>query len=112
MIRGLSQDEKIVKFVKSIKWDLIYIDGSHDFDDVKKDLTLSIENLNIGGLLAVDDSNKDMDYDFKLIENKFSILSSDGHTGPTRALCEILKTRSDVKILLSIGHINFLTKTN
>lgn len=110
LIKGLSQEEKIVKFIQSIKWDLIYIDGSHDFFDVKKDLTLAIENLNTGGLIAVDDSNKDKDYNYQLIQNKYGILSSDGHDGPTRALTEILSTRSDIKILLSIGHLNFLSK--
>lgn len=37
------------------KFDLIYVDGSHLYDDVKNDLYQAWERLNRGGLLLVDD---------------------------------------------------------
>lgn len=111
LVKGLSQDQEIIDFIKSKKWDLIYVDGSHDFDVVINDLYVSIESLNIEGVLAVDDSNKNKNYDYKYIENKFGISSSDGHSGPTKALDKLLNERKDIKKLISIGHINFLIKT-
>lgn len=111
LVKGLSQDQEIIDFIKSKKWDLIYVDGSHDFDVVINDLYVSIESLNVGGVLAVDDSNKNKNYDYKYIENKFGIRSSDGHSGPTKALDKVLNERKDIKKLISIGHINFIIKT-
>ncbi len=110
LIEGLSQDENITNFIKSQMWDLIYVDGSHDYEVVIDDLRISADYLNKGGILAVDDSNKDSDFDSEYIEKKFKIRSSDGHNGPTIALADLLEERNDIKKLLSVGHINFLIK--
>lgn len=37
------------------KFDLIYVDGSHLYDDVSNDLTQAWQRLNPGGLLLIDD---------------------------------------------------------
>jgi len=43
----------------NIKADLIYIDGSHEYDDVISDITNYYELLNDGGIIFGDDSNWD-----------------------------------------------------
>lgn len=110
LVQGFSQDEKIIEFIKSRKWDLIYVDGSHDYNIVINDLKLSADNLNKGGVLAIDDSNNGKNFNFELIQKKFDILSSDGHQGPTSALEKLLQDREDLKKIISVGHINFLIK--
>ncbi len=110
LIKGLSQDNEVIEFIKSKKWDLIYIDGSHDYEVVINDLRVSADSLKKNGVLAIDDSNKNKDYDYKYIENKFKIRSSDGHDGPTRAIEKLMDERQDLEKLVSIGHINFLIK--
>lgn len=109
--KGLSQDKNIVSYIQAKKWDLIYVDGSHDYDIVIKDLRLSVNHLNKGGILAIDDSNKNKDFNSKIIQSKFNILSTEGHEGPTLALDDLLQERNDIKKFISIGHINFLIKT-
>jgi hypothetical protein len=47
---------KMMKW-KNLKADLIYIDGSHDKDDVKKDIRMFWEILNHGGVMFGDDYN-------------------------------------------------------
>jgi predicted O-methyltransferase YrrM len=41
--------------LKSERFDLVYVDGSHDYDDVRFDCSLALEVLKYGGFLIVDD---------------------------------------------------------
>jgi hypothetical protein len=35
--------------IKSIKWDLIFIDGNHDYEVVKEDFEICSKNIKKGG---------------------------------------------------------------
>ena len=87
------------------KWDLIYIDGSHDYEVVKSDVDISIMSLNDGGLLVLDDSSLYQDYYPEKIKTK----TFAGHPGPSKVLNELIKNK-EMNFLIGVGHLNLLIK--
>ena len=96
-----SESQIAKKFIKNGLWDLIYIDGGHDYQTVLSDYMVSKEGLRSGGLLVIDDSSLYLDY--KPGKNSFA-----GHPGPSKVLKEIALKEMD--FLLTVGHLNFLKK--
>lgn len=58
---NMTSDEFFKKEI-NIKFDIIYVDGSHKANDVFKDLTNSNNYLIVGGILIVDDFLYDLDF--------------------------------------------------
>lgn len=98
---GLSDSEEAQQFIASRKWDLIYIDGNHDYDVVRKDLRLSIDNLADTGVLVMDDSSLYFDYHPR--DGSFA-----GHPGPSRVAREI--AQHELRMLGGVGHNNVFVK--
>ncbi len=92
---GFSTDESMVNIIKSTKWDLIYIDGSHDYDIVKQDFEICASSLSKKGIIVLDDSALYTAY-------KPPLFASAGHPGPSTVADEIDKNKF-IEIL-SIGH--------
>jgi len=80
--KGYSTDKEMRSLVASREWDLIYIDGSHDYEIVKEDFLFSGCALRKGGLIVLDDSALYVPYAPYLY-------SSAGHPGPSRVASEI-----------------------
>jgi len=100
LIKGFSKVHSDV--IRNGEWDLIYIDGSHDYLDVKIDLKIAYFGLKVGGILVLDDSS--LYTSFKpMISNTFR-----GHPGPSRAFLEIEENKW--KFILGVGHNNILQK--
>ena len=57
ILKALSTDKEAIDFIDSLKWDLIYIDGSHDHEVVAEDVKNSIRNLAPNGIMVMDDSS-------------------------------------------------------
>jgi len=93
--KGLSTDPDMVKVIKSKKWDLIYIDGSHDYDIVKSDFLLCGSMLSENGLVILDDSAMNTDF-------IPPVYASSGHPGPSELAAEIDGTK--FREILSVGH--------
>ncbi len=93
--KGLSTDEEMIEVIKSREWDLIYIDGSHDYEVVKSDFEACSKALSPEGIIVMDDS---------AFYNGFKppAYSSKGHPGPSRLTDEI--DRDLFKEVLSVGH--------
>lgn len=96
MHKGLSTDKNIIKIIQPLKFDLIYIDGNHDYDVVKQDFTIYSNLLNRNGLIVLDDASLNTEYKPK------AFYSSAGHPGPSQVASEI----DDLKFkeILSVGH--------
>jgi hypothetical protein len=100
LFKGLSNDKNAIDFINSKKWDLIYIDGGHDFSVVLSDYRNSILNLNKGGILCIDDSSLYLDME---INGKFK-----GHPGPSKVVSEY--AIHELNHLFTVGHNNFFIK--
>jgi len=93
--RGYSTDPEMVAVIQSVKWDVIYIDGSHDYEIVKSDFEICVSSLSNQGIIVLDDSALYTDYNPPLY-------ASAGHPGPSKVASEIGKNR--FREILSIGH--------
>ena len=93
--KGYSTDTGMIELIKSQSWDLIYIDGNHDYEIVKKDFHVCGQAVSVNGLIVLDDSSLYTGY-------KPSSYSTAGHPGPSRLAQEI--DSSKFKEILSVGH--------
>lgn len=97
-IKSIQSDSKtaLIQFIKDgVKFDLIYVDGSHLLLDVYVDLVLSWENLEKGGYLIIDDY---------LYKNDEPLKS------PFEAVNHFLKLYKDQYNILFFGYRVFLEK--
>lgn len=101
LLKALSNDPHAINYIKSKKWDLIYIDGSHDYEIALSDYEVSVENLVEGGLLVMDDSSLYTDY---IPSNR----SFKGHPGPSRIVSE--RAMNELLFLGGVGHNNVFIK--
>ena len=98
--KGLSKEH--TDYIRTGDWDLIYIDGSHNYEDVSLDLESAYVGLKKGGLVILDDSS--LFTSFKPIVTR----AFKGHPGPSRIFSEI-----DINkwtFLCGVGHNNLLCK--
>lgn len=94
LIKAFSTDQVAKDLINSKKWDLIYIDGSHDYEVVKSDYELCLKNLNKNGIIVFDDSSLHFDFNrtFK------------GHPGPSKLTFETVMNEMDH--IVGVGHNN------
>ncbi len=97
LVSALSTDVEAVKHVAARSWDLIYIDGSHDYEVALADYRLCRRYLAPGGLLVLDDSSLGTDFHPPLF-------SFAGHPGPSRVAAEV--ARRELRFLGAVGHNN------
>ena len=102
LIRDISTGPQSLKCINSKSWDLIYIDGSHDYEIVKEDAENSISNIKKNGLLVFDDSS--LFFEYNVPKDSFK-----GHPGPSKVVNELLSDNR-LKYLGGIGHNNIFEK--
>ena len=95
LLKAYSTDPIAKIKIHSAKWDLIYIDGSHDYSVVAADWDSCSNALRIGGVLVLDDAGLHTNY-------KPASYSTAGHPGPSRVASEVTDTR--FKRILQVGH--------
>ncbi len=100
LLKSFSTDSAATRLIESRKWDLIYIDGSHDFEVVLQDYKLAIANLSDNGIVCFDDSSLFLEFEIRGIFK--------GHPGPSKVLEEFAKI--EMCHFMTVGHNNFLIK--
>ena len=98
LIRGYSNETNIKNSFAKNFYDLVYIDGAHDFDTVLNDYRFALEIVKEGGLVCFDDSS----LNFKN-QGKFQ-----GHPGPSKVVTEY--ALQELNYLFTCGHLNFFEK--
>ena len=100
--KGYSNDKDMIDFINSKKWDLIYVDGSHDYEIVKSDINVSISNLKKGGILVLDDAS--LYLNLHKIDGMFK-----GHPGPSLVADELVLSDL-VTNICNVGHNRIFIK--
>ncbi|MBL1293401.1 MAG: class I SAM-dependent methyltransferase [Thiotrichales bacterium] len=100
-IKAFSTDLEAIEFIKSRQWNLIYVDGNHDYDVALADYEVCRDGLAEGGLLVMDDSSLYTDFS----PPAFSFA---GHPGPSRVVQE--RAMKELRFLGGVGHNNVFIK--
>ena len=95
LLQAYSTDPEAVELIRDRVWDIIYIDGNHDYDVVKADWALCSEAVAVGGLIVLDDSGLSTTY-------QPPAFATAGHPGPSKLAAEI--DRSRYEEILQVGH--------
>ncbi|HEY5368650.1 MAG TPA: class I SAM-dependent methyltransferase [Hanamia sp.] len=93
--KGFSTEKAMLEIIQSQQWDLIYIDGNHDYEVAKQDFNLCSQYIRKGGLIVLDDSSLYTDF-------KPPFYSTAGHPGPSKVASEI--DPNTFEEILSVGH--------
>jgi hypothetical protein len=81
LCKSYSTADEAAQYISSHRWDLIYIDGNHDYDVASHDWTLCSKNLSAGGIIVMDDSAVGTDF-------HPPCFATAGHPGPSRVVSE------------------------
>lgn len=95
LLQAYSTDAEAVELIRSRKWDIIYIDGNHDYEIVKADWAACSESVPVGGLIVLDDSGLTTAY-------QPPSFATGGHPGPSQLVTEI--DRRQFEEILQVGH--------
>lgn len=102
ILKGYSSDEKIVKQAKTnAPYDVVYIDGSHTYEDALFDLSTYGEMIKEGGFLIIDDCNNNLKMPFGYFQGIQTV---------TDAKLEWIKNNDKFKFIFSVVHISVFRK--
>jgi cephalosporin hydroxylase len=101
LVRALSTEPEALRRIQAQRWDLVYVDGNHDYEVALADYRVCRDSLSEGGLLVMDDSSLYTDYHPRLF-------SFAGHPGPSRVVNEL--AMEELCFLGAVGHNNVFTR--
>jgi hypothetical protein len=101
LTKAYSNEIPALDLISRFQWDMIYIDGSHEYDDVLNDYHNCKNNLKKGGLLIIDDSS--LFSSFNCPNGAFN-----GHEGPSLVVENIVK--KELLYVASVGHNSIFVK--
>jgi predicted O-methyltransferase YrrM len=95
MLKAYSTDADAVALIRSKSWDMIYIDGNHDYEVVLKDWAVCSPGVKRGGIIVLDDASRETGY-------RPPMFATGGHPGPSRLAREI--DAREFAEILRVGH--------
>jgi hypothetical protein len=95
LLRAGSTDREAVELIRSRPWDMIYIDGNHDYEVVQQDWDACSSSIKSGGIIVLDDAGLTTNF-------RPPVFATAGIEGPSRVAREI--DRSRFRELLQVGH--------
>ena len=96
IIKGFSQNKDVIECVsKQEKYNMIFIDGSHDYEDVVHDILTYSKLLIIGGYLVLDDAS------LYLNDSYGQFL---GHPDVSKACKDYLENNQNFEEMYAVGH--------
>lgn len=100
--RTLSTAPAAVDLIRGGEWDIVYVDGNHDYDVVREDLKNAVAGLRPGGIVVADDAALRLKYS----PPPFAF---QGHPGPSDGVRD-LSEEGVVKLVTFVGHNVILSK--
>jgi predicted O-methyltransferase YrrM len=100
-LKAFSTDATAKAFIAAQAWDLVYIDGNHDYEVALSDYRICRDHLAPGGLLVLDDASLYSTY-------RPPLFAFPGHPGPSRVLRDF--ALKELEFLGAVGHNNVLRK--
>jgi predicted O-methyltransferase YrrM len=95
LLKAYSTDPEAARLIAARPWDIIYIDGCHDYEVARQDWDLCAKNLSPGGLIVLDDASSETAF-------RPPAFASAGHPGPSQLAKEI--SRPPFVEILRVGH--------
>ena len=95
LLRAYSTDAAAKQWIGSRSWEVIYIDGNHDYEIARQDWEICSASTKPGGLIVLDDAGLSTSY-------HPPVFATGGHPGPSRLATEIDRTR--FRELMQVGH--------
>jgi hypothetical protein len=95
LVRAFSTDPEAERFIASKEWEMVYIDGNHDYEIARKDWEICSRYLKSGGIIVLDDSALNTTY-------RPPAFATAGHPGPSRLAREI--DNKQFREILRVGH--------
>lgn len=94
LVRAYSTDQEATSVIQSGLWDVVYIDGNHDYEVALSDWRVCSAQVPPGGVVVLDDAGLSTSY-------RPPAFATGGHPGPSRLAAEI---SGDFVEILQVGH--------
>lgn len=95
LVKAYSTDPAAHEMIQSRQWDVMYIDGNHDYDVAKADWEICSANVRPGGLIVMDDAGGRTSFQPPCFSTK-------GFPGVSKLVSEIDPLR--FPLVLQVGH--------
>jgi len=95
LLKAYSTDVEAVRLIASRAWNIIYIDGNHDYNVVRQDWDHCAQRVAPGGLIVLDDAGLTSGF-------RPPAFATAGHPGPSRLAQEI--NQPPFAEILQVGH--------
>lgn len=96
LLRAYSTEPQALQLIASEAWDMIYIDGNHDYEVASKDWQACSQAIKQRGIIVLDDAGSTTSY------RPPQYAGSRGHPGPSRVAQEVDTIR--FREILQVGH--------
>jgi predicted O-methyltransferase YrrM len=97
LVKAYSTDQVAYNHIMKYKWDLIYIDGNHEYEIVLADYKLCKKQLTPNGIIVLDDASIGTAY-------RPTMFSFAGHLGPSKVARQYAD--KEMRYLGAVGHNN------
>lgn len=95
LVRAFSTDQVAQDRITRQLWDVVYIDGNHDYEIAKADWELCRKAIRKGGMIILDDSSLGTTY-------SPPAFATAGHPGPSQVAAEV--DAAEFREVLRVGH--------
>jgi len=95
LLKAFSTDAEAKAMIRSTPWEMVYIDGNHDYEVARQDWEVCAESVKAGGVVVLDDAS---------LETAFRppLFATAGHPGPSRVALEV--DTGKFREIMRVGH--------
>jgi len=95
LLKAFSTDAEAKALIRSTPWEMVYIDGNHDYEVARQDWEVCSESVKAGGIIVLDDASLDTGF-------RPPLFATAGHPGPSRVAREVDSQR--FREIMRVGH--------